>query len=97
MGDIEIKRLECRIDGHDKFYEMIVHDDGTWTAHYGRIGTAGTSIDYPASEFTKKLNEKLRKGYVEVSNRFVGRKTGDPDPVTASGNPCIGIFRWEVL
>lgn len=25
------------------------------------------------------------------------RKTGDPDPVTASGNPCIGIFRWEVL
>ena len=28
MGDIEIKRLECRIDGHDKFYEMIVHDDG---------------------------------------------------------------------
>lgn len=82
---------------HDKFYEMIVRDDGTWIVHYGRIGTAGTSKDYPASEFAKKLNEKLRKGYVEVGNWSTGSKNSDTAPAAAPGKTYTGVFRWGTI
>ena len=48
---------------NNKYYRMIPHENDTWTAEYGRIGSRPQKREYDASQFEKKLNEKLRKGY----------------------------------
>lgn len=93
-----IKRLEYTKDGHSKFYELITHEDGqgTWTAHYGKIGTRGVTKEYPNSEYSKKLSEKLRKGYVEVSNRSfqkVSVSLNNP----SSKNLYTGVIQWGIF
>jgi poly [ADP-ribose] polymerase len=52
-------------ENHNKFYRMIP-DGNNFTVEYGRVGNdyfATTS--YPISMWDKKLNEKLRKGYID--------------------------------
>ena len=50
--------------------------------HYGRIGTPGRTTAFPADTkdelnklVEKKINEKLKKGYVEVSKKTPSKKT----------------------
>lgn len=66
--------LELSDGQSHKFYEVTVNGTAV-TIRYGRIGTAGQSSNstYATSEkaqaeATKKINEKLRKGYVQVSS-----------------------------
>lgn len=91
-----VKRLEYTKDGHNKFYELITYENGTWAARYGKIGSQGVMKEYPNSEYIKKLSEKLRKGYVEVSNR-----TCDMEPITsgspASKTPYTGVIQWGTM
>jgi predicted DNA-binding WGR domain protein len=58
--------LENITNGHYKFYEMIDNGDGSFIAKYGKINTAGSSEVYPENMWSKKLSEKLNKGYVIV-------------------------------
>ncbi len=51
---------------NNKYYKQIPHGD-TWTAEYGRVGSSPQSRDYPMSQWDKKYNEKIRKGYVDQS------------------------------
>lgn len=52
-------------DGNNnKFYELTTLPDGRVRARYGRIGATEQSRTYPPGSYRKKLNEKLRKGYV---------------------------------
>jgi predicted DNA-binding WGR domain protein len=71
-------RLECTTGGHNKFYEFHgIESKGRFTVKglYGRIGQAASeSIIYDGDdkaeankEFEKKKIEKLKKGYVVVS------------------------------
>ena len=66
--EMALKRiyLENTKNGHYKFYEMIDNDDGSFIAKYGKINTAGSSEVYPENMWSKKLSEKLNKGYVIV-------------------------------
>lgn len=52
---------------NNKFYRMTPHGN-TWTAEYGRVGATGVKKDYPISMWYDKLDEKLRKGYQDVSD-----------------------------
>ena len=72
-------RLECTQGNHNKFYEFQgIECNGRFTVKglYGRIGQAASEVviydgDNKAEankEFEKKKIEKLRKGYVVVSN-----------------------------
>ena len=54
-------------DNHNKFYKMIPHGD-TWTAEYGRVGVGSQSCQYSMSQWNKKYNEKIKKGYVDQSS-----------------------------
>ena len=55
-------------NGHYKFYDMFVNGDETWTAYWGAIGTRGQEKDYEGDlTFYSKLDEKLNKGYEEIS------------------------------
>ena len=81
-------RLECTTGGHNKFYEFHgTNINGRFTVKgfYGRIGQAASeSIIYDGDnkseankEFEKKKTEKLKKGYVVVS------QNGNAAPVSA--------------
>lgn len=53
---------------HNKFYKMTENDDGTISVVYGRVGTAGTSVDYGYKKSWEELkSSKLRKGYEDVT------------------------------
>ena len=52
---------------NNKFYDMTENSDGTWTAHWGRVGASGQSQTYQKSEWDKKYKEKIKKGYVAIT------------------------------
>lgn len=70
--------LENHTAGHRKFYKMTRTSNG-WTAHWGKIGTSGQTMDYRESFWFDKLKEKLAKGY-EVTNAQSLSVSGTPPP-----------------
>lgn len=54
-------------DNNNKFYRMTENNDGTWIAHWGRVGTLGESQVYPMGVWDKKYREKERKGYRDIT------------------------------
>lgn len=52
---------------NNKFYEMADIGDGMWRARWGRVGTSGQTKTYDVWEWDRKVNEKLRKGYQDVT------------------------------
>lgn len=79
-------RLECTIGGHNKYYELhYSKNDGRITVKglYGAIGQApkeatiydGDNEQEAVSEMQKKQTEKLKKGYVILSN---GKDSPEP-------------------
>lgn len=61
--------LENTTGGHNKFYEMIENSGtNTWTAKWGGIGKSAQSQVYNLSEWHKKYDEKIRKGYTDKTN-----------------------------
>lgn len=55
-------------DNNNKFYEMTWNGGSTFDVKYGRVESTSTSISYPYSEWNKKYNEKVRKGYKDVTD-----------------------------
>jgi poly [ADP-ribose] polymerase len=49
---------------HNKFYEMVA-DKNILTCNYGRVGGHQAVATYPASAWSRKYEEKIRKGYVD--------------------------------
>ena len=61
--------LENTSGGHNKFYEMEENPGGkTWKASWGAIGKSSQTKDYPMSDWWKKHDEKLKKGYVDKTH-----------------------------
>ena len=50
---------------NNKYYKQIPNANGTWTAEYGRVGSAPQKRVYPDSQYESKYREKIRKGYVD--------------------------------
>lgn len=56
---------------HNKFYRMIPMGN-MFKVEYGRIGNSYVATDeYPISQWDKKLNEKLKKGYIDQTRLVV--------------------------
>jgi len=63
-----IKLLMVSPDNNNKFYSMTEKGDGTFDAHYGRVGSNGVHETYPMSMWDKKYKEKTgKKGYRDVT------------------------------
>ena len=62
--------LICTEDNHNKFYDMYDNGDGTFTAHWGRIGTIGQSKEYSMSKWYDIYFQKEDKGYREVNYSY---------------------------
>lgn len=54
----------------NKYYNAFPDEtSSTFSVEYGRVGsTTSQKKTYPLSQFNKKINEKLRKGYTDVSS-----------------------------
>ena len=75
--------------GSKKFYEMTDLGNGKWRARWGRIGTAGQSMDYSMTKWYEKESEKTGKGYQikrTVPNR--GMPSSAPKPSPSSPAPA---------
>ena len=51
-------------NNNNKYYEMIPNGN-SFTVKYGRVGASAQVASYPESQFNKKYNEKIKKGYVD--------------------------------
>lgn len=54
---------------HNKYYTMV--DNGsTISVEYGRVGSTCQKATYSSSDWNKKYNEKIKKGYQDVTHLF---------------------------
>ena len=63
----DIKLIMVTDENNNKFYNMHENGDGTFTATWGRVGTAGTSKTYPMSKWDSTYRSKTGKGYQDIS------------------------------
>lgn len=68
MGKPSIKLLMVTGDNHNKFYNMKDNGDGTFTATWGRVGTAGKDTVYDISKWDSTIASKIKKGYKDVTS-----------------------------
>lgn len=60
----EKQLIMVTFNNNNKFYNMIPNPDGkSFTAIYGRIGTTGNKVTYPAKDWDKIYKSKINKGY----------------------------------
>lgn len=53
----------------NKYYDMV--DDGViLNCKYGRVGSSEQHASYPSKDWDKKYNEKIRKGYTDVTKLY---------------------------
>ena len=75
-----IKLICVTENNNNKFYYMEDLNNGSFKVTYGRVGATETVITYPISLWDKKYNEKIKKGYIDVSEKISGiKKTGELD------------------
>lgn len=72
----------------NKFYEMNEEANGTFTVSYGRVGRASTKRSYPMSKWNSKYNEKIRKGYKDITDL----KMSNTNITSDSGNKAFDEF-----
>ena len=59
-----------------KFYLMTEDDGGsTFTANYGRIGTAGSVKTYPMSKWQHVYNTRIQHGYTDKTRDYLAGRT----------------------
>lgn len=65
-----IKLICVTANNNNKFYNMEDLNNGTFKVTYGRVGASETVLTYPISLWDKKYNEKLKKGYVDITEKI---------------------------
>ena len=56
-------------ENNNKFYRLLPKDNGTFVVEYGRVGMPNfATMSYPISDWYKKYNEKVKKGYKDMSH-----------------------------
>lgn len=63
----KVKLICVTPNNNNKFYYMEDLNNGTFLAEYGRVGSASSKVTYSIRDWDKKYNEKLKKGYVDIS------------------------------
>ena len=70
-----VRLIQVTENNNNKFYNMEELSDGSWKATWGRVGSAGSTKIYQSYEWNKKYNEKLSKGYSDVTELVSISKT----------------------
>ena len=64
-----VKLICVTANNNNKYYYMTDLNNGTFKVQYGRIGGGETVISYPISQWDKKYNDKIKKGYIDVTEK----------------------------
>ncbi len=69
-------------ENHNKYYNILVSPGkSVFEVEYGRVDSTPMKRTYPISSYDAKINEKIRKGYREVtslhSDRVISKSGGD--------------------
>lgn len=70
-------------NNNNKYYRMIPHGD-TFSVEYGRVGASCQKASYSMSQWDKKYNEKVKKGYVDQTH-LVQDLIQKEEPTTKDG------------
>ena len=77
---------------HNKYYRMSPKGDH-FEVEYGRVGAGFQCASYPISQWNKKYNEKIKKGYIDrtelVEDLIEKEKPTTPDGYRAIENKAI--------
>lgn len=75
-----IKLICVTANNNNKFYYMEDLNNGMFKVEYGRVGASSQTVQYPMSQWDKKYNEKIKKGYIDVTEKATGiKKTAELD------------------
>ena len=69
-----IKLICVTPDNHNKFYYMEDLNNGTFKVTYGRVGNSERIVTYPISQWDTKYKEKIKKGYIDVTEKITAIK-----------------------
>lgn len=71
MGKV-VKLMMVTSANNNKYYHMNENFDGsTFTVEYGRVGANPQTRTYPISQWDKKYNAKVKKGYKDNTELFI--------------------------
>lgn len=62
------KLVMVTADNNNKYYEMTWDGGSNFNVKYGRIQSTAQTCSYPYSQWNKKYNEKVNKGYKDVTH-----------------------------
>lgn len=82
MKEVYLMLVSANMNSN-KFYHMKENQDGTFQVNYGRVGVGSPRVaTYPISNWNVKYNEKIRKGYQDMSDTMLVK-------VDKKKNDCI--------
>ncbi|MCX6214327.1 ADP-ribose polymerase [Spirosoma sp.] len=65
-----IKLMMVTAENNNKYYEMREKENGTFEAHYGRVGGFRSKSVHPMAQWERKVREKKSKGYTDQTHLF---------------------------
>lgn len=68
MQNRYVKLIMVDENNRNKFYEMNWDGGSNFTVKYGRVESTTQTATYPYSKWSSKYNEKIRKGYKDVTD-----------------------------
>lgn len=63
----QIELICVTAENNNKFYRMEELTGGSWKATWGRVGSTSSEMVYSTSLWNKKYQEKLKKGYKDIT------------------------------
>lgn len=82
-------------DNNNKYYEMTWDGGSNFTVKYGRVESTIQTATYPYSKWSSKYNEKIRKGYKDVTDLVsvkVDEKKQEKETFTAIKDRLVNDF-----
>jgi poly [ADP-ribose] polymerase len=64
----QIELVMVTPNNNNKYYKMKENSDNTFTAIWGRVGSSENTMNYPIEQWEKKYNEKIKKGYKDITS-----------------------------
>jgi poly [ADP-ribose] polymerase 2/3/4 len=63
----QIELIMVSSSNNNKYYKMF-EEGSNFTVKYGRVGLTEQTMTYPISDWDKKYNEKIKKGYKDITS-----------------------------
>ena len=68
MSSKYCKLIMVTTNNNNKYYEMTCNGGSTFSVKYGRVESGAQSATYPIDMWNTKYNEKIKKGYKDVTD-----------------------------